>query len=379
MKIVFVGCIGRLPVGGQAWSDLHYLLGLQSLGHEVIYLEDCGEESWVYDWETQQMDTSLDLPARYIHDCLEPWGFGKRWIYRTSLDSRGLSPEALAEACAEADLLLLRGVPLTIWRPEYLLPPRRIFIDVDPGFTQVKAATGDPSLLQTLAQCHRLFSFGLNLGSADCPIPTLGHTWHPTLPPIHRESWGCDFDAAGDSFLAVMQWRSYAPLQHDGLSLGNKDLEFPPYLDLPRLTGEPFLLALTGGDPPLLERHGWTVREGWRVSLTPADYRTLILSARAEFAVAKAGYVTTHSGWFSDRTASFLAAGRPALVQRTGVETHLPVGEGLLTFGSPEEAIAGVAQIRDGYSRHRERAVELAATFLDSRLVLNRLLDQAMA
>ena len=378
MKIIFVGCIGRFPIGGHAWADLHYLLGLRALGHELIYLEDCGEESWVYNWETEEIDHSLDYPAHYIQACLEPWGLGERWTYRSSGGWRGLSPTAVAAACSEADLMILRAVPMPIWRPEYLRTRRRIFIDGDPGFTQVKALQGDLILLQTLDCCHHLFSVGLNIGSPSWPIPTGGHLWNPTMPPIHLESWPAVMQPTGEEFLAVLQWRSYAPLRFEDLELGNKDLTFPGYIDLPRIAGVPFKLALSGGDPALLESHGWSVCEGWSATFLPSDYRNLIASSRAEFAVAKSGYVATHSAWFSDRTAAFLAAGLPALIQDTGLGSHFQLGEGLLAFSTFDEAVAGVAEINRHYYDHCQSARAFAEQHLDSAVVLTDLLDRSM-
>ncbi|MFM7170206.1 MAG: hypothetical protein ACKOYH_05025 [Cyanobium sp.] len=267
---------------------------------------------------------------------------------------------------------------MPIWRPEYLRTRRRIFIDGDPGFTQVKALQGDLILLQTLDCCHHLFSVGLNIGSANWPIPTGGHVWNPTLPPIHLDSWPVVLQPTGEGFLAVLQWRSYAPLRYENLELGNKDLTFPAYIELPRISGVPFKLALSGGDPASLASHGWSVCEGWSATFRPSDYRNLIATSRAEFAVAKSGYVATDSGWFSDRTAAFLAAGLPALVQDTGLGSHFPLGQGLLAFSTLAEAVAGVAEINHHYPAHCRAAREFAERHLDSAVVLSDLLDHSM-
>ena len=138
MNIVFAGTIGRSGLGGQAWATLQYLLGLRALGHRVTYLEDCGESSWVYNWDTSEWTTELEYPAAYVRACLEPFGFGEDWIYRTNEGCVGLPIENFIERCATADLLVMRAVPLWVWRDEYAGPSRRAFIDVDPGFTQIK-------------------------------------------------------------------------------------------------------------------------------------------------------------------------------------------------------------------------------------------------
>src|SRR5262245_46741252 len=143
MKIVFGGTIGRSGLGGQAWASLQYLLGLRALGHDVFYLEDCGDTTFVWDWEKEEWNYELDYPSAYVSACLTPFGFGDRWIYRTDAGSRGMPLGEFLEVCAAADLLILRAVPLWVWRAEYDRPRRRAFIDVDPGFTQIAIANGD--------------------------------------------------------------------------------------------------------------------------------------------------------------------------------------------------------------------------------------------
>jgi hypothetical protein len=100
MNLIVAGTIGRSGLGGQAWAVLQYLLGFRALGHDVIYLEDCGESSWVYNWDAQEWTTELDYPAEYVRACLEPFGFGERWIYRTNEGSRGLPLPEFVQRCA---------------------------------------------------------------------------------------------------------------------------------------------------------------------------------------------------------------------------------------------------------------------------------------
>src|ERR1041384_1173101 len=134
MNIIVAGTIGRSGLGGQAWAVLQYLLGLRALGHDVFYLEDCGESSWAYNWHTNEWTAELDYPAAYVRDCLEPFGFAGHWIYRTNDGAFGMALHDFLEVCSKAELLIVRAVPLWVWREEYELPKRRAFIDVDPGF-----------------------------------------------------------------------------------------------------------------------------------------------------------------------------------------------------------------------------------------------------
>ena len=111
------------------------------------------------------------------------------------------------------------------------------------------------------------------------------------------------------------------------------------------------------------------------VSRNLADYRDFIQRSKAEFGVAKHTYVSTRSGWFSDRTECYLAAGRPAVVQDTGWSAHLPAGEGLLAFSTPEDALAGIDAVNADYGLHSRRAREVAAEHISAGRILPVLLD----
>ncbi|MDP8930958.1 MAG: glycosyltransferase [Actinomycetota bacterium] len=378
MRIVFSGSIGRFPVGGHAWVDLQYLLGLRAMGHDVFYLEDSGPGSWVYDWQAEQLTTDLSYPTAYVRECLEPLGFADRWIYRSGDVAAGMALEAFAAVCDSADLLIVRGAPLERWRPEYDRPARRIYIDSDPGFNQMRLASGHPYLTSTVQRCERVFTIGQRIGTRDCAVPTVGRTWIRTVPPVALAHWPWADEYATD-FTTVMQWHSYDTVVHAGVGYGNKSWEFARFLHLPSLTPQPFRVAMSGGDLDYLHGHGWKVETGWSVSRTPRSYGQFIRESKAEFAVAKHGYVATGGGWVSDRTTCYLASGRPALVQDSGLAGCLPTGEGLLTFRDAGEALAGVAAINDDYEHHRRAARRLAEEHFAADDVLAGLLEAAMA
>ncbi|MBD1847733.1 glycosyltransferase family 1 protein [Cyanobacteria bacterium FACHB-63] len=380
MRIVFAGSIGRFPVGGHAWVDMQYLLGLQALGHEVIYVEDCGLESWVYDWERQQMTTELNYPTTYLRDCLASIGFEAQWIYRAGEQSLGMPLSDFLEACTQADLLIVRGSPITLWREEYLRPKRRIYIDSDPGFTQIRLMNADQELVETLAQCDRVFTVGQCVGTEKCSVPIGGYEWLRLLPPVFLPSWTAVDDVNSSDFTTVMQWRSYAEVTYCGHQYGNKDKEFPKFIHLPKLTKQSFLIALTGPHsvPEQLLDHDWQVISGWKSTFTPQGYAQFVQRSRAEFAVAKQGYVAMRTGWFSDRSACYLASGRPILVQDTGQADSLPIGEGIFTFRNLSEAIEGIHAINADYERHQKAARKLAEEYFDSGKVLSVLLEAAI-
>jgi len=379
MKILLAGSIGRFPVGGHAWVDMQYLLGLRALGHDVYYLEECGEGSWVYNWATEQITTDLEYPTSYVRSCLETMGFGGRWIYRAGNQSVGMNIDDFADVCSETDLLIVRASPVELWRPEYLRPPVRIYIDSDPGFTQFALVNGRKDWVETVNRCERLFTIGQRLGAADCVVPTAGRDWIKTLPPIFLPSWPFNEFSEASHFTTVMQWRSYPAVIYDGISYGNKDQEFPKFIHLPRLTKQALRLALTGAQPEEFSQFGWDVISGWRASDTPSSYQDFVSTSRAELSIAKHGYVATRGGWFSDRSVCYLASGRPVLVEDTGLDDWLPIGDGIVTFRNASEAVNGIEAINADYSHHRRAARRLAETYFDTDRVLTTLLDKAMS
>ncbi|MCC5651556.1 glycosyltransferase family 1 protein [Nostoc sp. XA013] len=377
MIIIFAGAIGRFPVGGQAWCEMQYLLGLQALGHDVFFLEECGSESWVYNWETEEFTTELEYPCKYVQDCLKPIGFDNRWIYRAGERSVGMEVNEFLDICSQADLMIVRGSPIPLWRDEYEWPRRRIYIDSDPGFTQINIANGDAELVSTVERCDRLFTISQRLGCEDCLIPTVGKHWLKTVFPVFLSHWPYAEHGSATDFSSIMQWRSYPEVTYESVNYGNKDKEFPKFIDLPQLTNQQFCIALTG-DPSLLINQGWQVISGWAATFMPDSYHEFIQNSRAEFGVAKHGYVHMRGGWFSDRSICYLASGRPILIQDTGQGDWLPVGEGALTFRTLPEALVGIEAINADYEGHRSAARRLAEEYFDSYKVLSFLLEAAM-
>jgi hypothetical protein len=377
VTIIFAGTIGRSGLGGQAWAGLQYLLGLRALGHEVYYLEDCGRSSWVYIWESEEWTHELDYPAAYVEASLRPFGFGARWIYRDNYRSLGLPLEEFLEICRRADLLILRAVPLWTWRPEYETPRRRVFIDVDPGFTQIKIANGDAGFAEGVARAERRFTYGTRIGKADCAIPLDGGPWMQTIPPVFLPEWP-EAGGEGEAYTSVMRWQGFKEVNYHGVSYGLRNKEFPRYFELPRRTGQVFRMAQMGMKPEWLHEHGWESLPGETVSRTPDSYRHFIQASRGEFSVPKEGYVSMRGGWFSDRSVCYLASGRPVLIEDTALSEELPVGEGLLTFRDADGAVAAVRRVEEAYEAHRRAARQLAESHFATDNVLPRFLEMAM-
>ncbi len=248
-----------------------------------------------------------------------------------------------------------------------------MFIDSDPAYTQLAIAKAVPWYVEFFRRFDRLFTFGSNIGTPASTIPTGSFEWLKTWQPITLDNWRTDLPPR-DRYTTVMTWQieSFTDVG------GNKDQEFLKYLDLPSRTAQQLEMAINGPRKLLGER-GWGTVDAMLVSRTPSGYSDFINGSKAEFGVAKHTYVATHSGWFSDRTECYLAAGRPALVQDTGWTQHLPCGEGLLAFSSLEEAIDGIDRINGDYARHARRAAEIARDHFDARIVLPRLIEAACA
>lgn len=373
MNIILAGIMGRYPYGGVAWCSLMYLLGLRELGHLVWYLEDTGECN--YDPAANSIATEPGYALNFIRSCLEPFGLAERWCY---VDYRGEyhghSRDAWRRVCAGTDLFLDLSGGCWFWRDEYAAIPHSAFIDSDPAFTQLALAKGVTWYVEFFARFDRLFTFGRNIGTPACPVPTTPFLWQHTWQPVFFPEWQPLGETPRPSFTTIMTWRIKS-FEDIG---GNKDVEFAKILTLPSRTSIPIELAVAG-PIELLQEHGWRCRDAFSISHNLDAYRDYIRQSLGEFSVAKHTYVRTNSGWFSDRTECYLASGRPAVVQDTGFSAHLPVGEGLLAYTTLEEAQASLEAVLDDYPRHSRAAQEMARAYFAADVVLPPLLKQATA
>ncbi|HLK11949.1 MAG TPA: glycosyltransferase family 1 protein [Candidatus Binatia bacterium] len=387
MRVVVTGLVATYPVGGVAWDYLQYALGFHALGCDVFYLEDTGR--WVYDPAAQTFTSDVSRGARYLADALGALAppLGRAWAVRAA-DGRhhGADAAAVERRCAEADLFL--NVSGACWlREPYQAARVKAYLDTDPCYSQAKLAAvdagtadGDVRFSADLIRRHDVFfTLGEHVGAPDCAIPTGGLTWHPTRQPIALDCWPVDPPPAGAPFTTVMSWKiEPTPPVVGGRAYGGKDVEFERFLALPAHAEVPLEVALSGAAPRArLAAAGWRVVEGHAVSATPADYRRYILGSRGEWSVAKNAYVATRSGWFSTRSAAYLACGRPVVVQDTGWPAHVPPGPGVQPFATVEEAAAALAAVAAEYPRAREHARAVAVEHFDAKRVCARLLADA--
>jgi hypothetical protein len=377
LRIIVLGYVIRGPLGGLVWHHLQYVVGLTKLGHDVYFLEDSDDYPSCYDPNRHVTDTDPTYGLAFAAHAFSGVGLRDRWAYYDAHENRWHGPLAnrARELCSTADVVLnLSGVnPLRDWMLDV---PVRVFVDTDPVFTQVRHLT-EPKSRKRANDHTAFFTFGENFGGLDCTIPDDGYPWLPTRQPICLDAWPLTAGPEEGLFTTVMQWDSYAVRTYQGISFGMKSEAFEPYFNLPDKAGYQFELALGSPTAPrdLLRNCGWHLRDPLEVTRDPWTYQRYIQESKAEFSVAKQGYVMTRCGWFSERSAAYLASGRPVLVQDTGFTDWLEAGRGVLAFGSPQEAIEGVEKINGDYAMHCHHARHICAAYFDARQVLGQLLE----
>jgi hypothetical protein len=376
LRIIVLGYVVRGPLGGMAWSNLHYLMALSRLGHDVYFVEDSDDYESCYDPLTHRISNDATYGLRFAADTFTRIGFGERWAYYDAHISSWTGPAsgAIVSLCKSADLVLNLACvnPLRAWLESV---PVRAYVDEDPVFTQIRHLT-DPAARQQALKHNYFFSFGENIGAATCTVPDDGINWKTTRQPVVLDALPVTPGPIAGRYTTVMQWQSYPAREYNGVHYGLKDDSFEIFLDLPRNAGHIFELACGGNQTPrdLLVQKGWMLRDPLPITRDPWTYEDYIRASKAEFGIAKHGYVVSRSGWFSERSACYLASGRPVVIQDTGFTTWLPSGEGLIAFKTPEDALSAIETINDQYDSHCRAAREIAAAFFDANKVISKLL-----
>ena len=374
LRILVSGMIAAVPHhGGATWAVLQYLLGFARLGHEVTFVEQL---------DSAGGELERSGSAAYMRDVAGRFELGGRWsLLRAGTgETAGLSYEQVRAAAHEADVLVnISGV----LSDEDLVTsvPVRVYLDLDPAFNQLWHASG---IDMRFAGHTHFVTVGQSIGTPECPVPTCGLDWIPTVPPVVLEHWPRarrDEGPGAGAFTTVGNWRGYGSVEHEGVHYGQKAHSMRELMAIPTRTDAVLRPALDvhPGETPdreALDRNGWQLLDPAAVAGDPDAYRAFVAGSLAELGVAKSGYVLSRCGWFSDRSACYLACGRPVLAQDTGFPRHLPTGEGLLSFTGTDDAVAGIEEIRSDYRRHSDRARALALEEFDSDIVLARLLDR---
>jgi hypothetical protein len=253
-------------------------------------------------------------------------------------------------------------------------------VDLDPGYTQIRCAAGDPDLRAFLEEHDCYFTIGEHIGSARCPVPSGGFQWRPTRQPIVARLWETAPPAPGAPFTTIGRWHeSRRDIVFEGEHYGwSKRQEWQRFLDLPQRVATRLVLAMDvekeSADLTLLRTLGWEIVDPLQVSAHPHAYRDFIAASAGEFTTAKDLNVRLRTGWFSDRSACYLAAGRPVITQPTGFESILPTSEGLFAVATAEEASAAIEQVLADPERHRMAARRIASDWFEASTVLSNLL-----
>ena len=381
-KIVLLGMMARMPVAGVIWQTVHNLIGFQRLGYEVYYVEAHATTPTMF-LDDSDHDGS-DKVAAFLDGVLRRFDLGDRWAFHAlHADGRsyGLSAGQLARLYDSTRWIInLHGGTLPL--PEHCATNRLIFLETDPVEVQIQLSEGDPQTVEFLDRHCAYFTFGENYGGTNCLLPVSErYDFRPTRQPVVLNFWRGKPEPPGPRFTTIGNWRQ--PERELVLAgetyTWSKHHEFLKFLDLPARVEQGFELALSKYDDldrDMLLSKGWGVRHALDFSTDLDEYRSYIASSRGEFTVAKDQNVRLRSGWFSDRSATYLAAGRPVVTQDTGFGDLFPTGAGLFAFSDIEDVVGAIEAINADYPTHSRAAADLAHEFFDSDVVLSRLLDE---
>lgn len=382
LRIIVGGMAAQFPLGGVLWDYLHYVLALDELGHEVWYFEDTWV--WPYDPVKRYPVNDASYASGAIRGFLERHAphLAERWHYLLLHDqAHGMSRERFAEVAGSADVFL--NVSGACMFPEGL-PPRcvKVFLDTDPGYNQIMLTErhGWSENIERwcahVAAHDRHLTYAENIGAADCRVPRLGFDWRVTRCPASLARWASVKQAPpppGAALSTIMGWDYFrGRLTHEGREYFSKSHEFERFMVMPARSPLRLRVGIGGHKTPweTIRAAGWEAIDAQDAARSEADYQRFVADSAGEFSVAKNVYVDTRSGWFSCRTACYLAGGRPAVVQDTGWSRHVPSGEGLMAFTTMDEAAAAIAEVAAHPARHRAAAYEVAREYLAADRVM---------
>jgi hypothetical protein len=348
LRIVVAGGIGAMPFAGVTWQVMHYLEGFRRLGHEVFYLEDT--QRWPYDPFRETVADDAAPVLAYVSQVLSRCGLSDAWAYVDIAQQgavHGASARELKRALEAADVLVnVSGV--MVLRDEHMRVPVRVYLETDPVLPQIQVAQGNQATIDLLAAHTHHYTYGENFGAPDCAVPIERFRYQPTRPPVILDWWAASASRAldGRPFTTIANWRQTSKdVVWNGRKLTwSKDVQFK------------------------------RLRPARPLSKDPDAYRDYIRSSAGEFSVAKEQYALLRSGWLSDRTVCYLAAGLPAIVQDTGFACALPAGEGLVPFSTLEQAVAAFESVTSDYQRHATAALAIAEEYLSAERVIGDLI-----
>ncbi len=397
-KIIVAGTLASNPYAGMAWMNMQIVLGLMRLGHDVYYFETTS--AWPYNPLLQSTTDNPDYSVPYLKKIAERFGIGNKWAYRCSFSKNkewiGLKRTIAEDLLAHADIVLnVSGA--TFFAMEGLITGRLIYYGTDPVYPEIKYAEGDPLMRSIINEHNDIVTYGENIGNQDCPVPPLPRLRARTRQPVIMDFWKCG-DPVKKEFTTVGNWKING---HDLKFKGetyywSKHHEFLTFIDLPKKINQPIEVAmklngiektevtdrtdfasvdLSADEYSLLISNGWKLIDSPSFTTDPWPYRDYIMSSRGEFTFAKDQNVRLRSGWFSERSACYLAAGRPVITQDTGFGCSLPTGEGLFAFNTMDDILSAFEAINCNYKKHSKMAKAIAEEYFRAETVLQKLLN----
>jgi len=397
-RIVVVGTLASNPYAGMAWMHMQITAGLQRLGHDVYYMEVTSV--WPYDPIRQMKVNDSNYTVPYLARVAESFGLGDCWGYRRSYSDKewfGLSRAKAEDLLAHADAVLNVAGATRLRTKEGLKVGRLVYFGTDPVYHEIAFAKGDRIARRTIDQHDDFVTYGENIGNPDCPIPPLPRLRAKTRQPVLLDLWQGG-PPLKKEFTTVCNWKQEGhEIEYQGETYyWSKHHEFLKFIDLPRQIAQPIELAMgladakvtrpgfgdlipavgmTEDERYLLASNGWQLVDAHEFTTEPWAYRDYVQASRGEFSVAKDQNVRLRSGWFSERSACYLAAGRPVITQDTGFGCVLPIGEGLFAFNTMDDIVAAFDAINSDYERHSRAAREIAEEYFRAETVLAKLLD----
>ena len=380
-----MGFMGSMPIAGVIWQHVHYVVGLQRLGHDVYYIEDSARLP--YNPETFEVNNEFDYAAKVLDRLAGEFDFKNRWAfcarYLKNNPTAGLPLRKIRHLYRDADAILnICGTQE--FNEDLLKSDRIIYVESDPGVEQIKIDQGVKSTIDYLSRHHALFTFGENVGTKKFPVPRHGFKWHATRQPIVTHLWKTNrVPKRAAVFTSIANWSTSGlkDITWRGRKyLWSKSREFLRFAAAPKRAGEAFELATNIQDlcaREKFERNGWRLVSPLQMSIDYWHYRDYIQQSKGEFTAAKDQYVRLNTGWFSDRSACYLAAGRPVITQETGFTKNYGGDAGLLAFRSLGEIADAVKKVNSAYPKHSGAARQIAREIFEAEKVLKSLLDRA--
>ncbi len=376
-RVILGSYMVRYPLGGMMSWVLQYLIGFQQLGHDVYFVEKSGYPNSCYDPSKDVMGDDCSYGIATLHALLARFNLQDQWCFVDAAERyHGLSRQPIEAIFRSAELFVDMGTH-GAWLPEAARTGIRVLLDGEPAFTQIKMekclAAGE-----ALPEYDFYYTVGRNIGTDKSTAPTAGKEWRPLFHPVITGLFHGEPASTDAAFTTVMNWQSHQPIDFNGRTYGQKDVEFAKFMQLPTRTRAALEIAISGKYVPTAQLidWGWRLRDAHEVTWSFDSFREYIFASKGEFSVCKNVFVATNSGWFSDRSAAYLASARPVILQDTGFSDHLPCGRGLFAVRTADEAAAAINEINSDHKRQSQWAREVAVEYLDAPKVLGKFLRQ---